>query len=256
MDFCRVGKETKSNTVHRCITPALIEEASSTVQVVEVRLILWRTPEAHVCDLEIAPEMACRVAVSLAIVIRSSLLICQPLESIWLGLLVLVLGQELDCLRPETRDRFWAVVQVDGESISLVIIAHEAEDIIVDIAEEVNVWLHTPVVLHVEQCRVLVEQPTVPATHLVVALQARILHVLFLQQLCALLHHVPVDPARNFPVLLWDNLVFNLGLGVLPGLRLKLFGERHVIYEGPRVVELMVPCSLKVFHGLYQLAKL
>lgn len=60
------------------------------------------------------------------------------------------------------------VVEVDCEAICLVVVLHEAKDVVVDIAEEVDIGLYTPVVLHVCQSGVFVEHSRVPAAHLVV----------------------------------------------------------------------------------------
>lgn len=125
--------------------------------------------------------MTGRVAIRLPVVVWSPVLVCQPFHGVRLRLLVLVLRQELDRLGPQSRNRLRAIVKVNREAVGLVVIAHVAEDIVIHIAEEVHVGLNTPVVLHVEQRRVLVEQAAVPATHLVVALQARVLYVLLFQ---------------------------------------------------------------------------
>lgn len=256
MNALRIGEQTKTNAVHWCVAPALVEETARSVEMLEVCLVLLRTPEVHIRDLEIAPEMTGRITVSLVIVHRPSLLVSQPVKRVRLRERMFVVGQEIEGFRPETCNRLWTVVQSDREAVGFVVIAHVAEDIVVNIAEEMHVRLHTPVVLHVEQSRVLVEHAAIPAAHLVVALHACVLHALIGEQLRALLHHISVDPRWDLPVLFWDDLVGNLGLGVFPCFSLEFLGERDVVDESPRVVEFTVPGSLQVLHGLDQLAKL
>lgn len=55
--------------MHRRIAPSLIEEATSTIQMIEVILIRLTPPEAHICDLEIGPEMACRIPICFHVVL-------------------------------------------------------------------------------------------------------------------------------------------------------------------------------------------
>ena len=140
------------------------------------------------------------------------------------------------------------VVEVDGEAVGLVAVLHEAEDVVVNVAEEVNLWLDAPVVLHVFESWVFVEHARVPAAHLVVAQHVRVLNIVLLEDVCALDKQVMVDPAGDFPVLCRDELVADFGLGHGTCSVLELFGERYVVEEGPRVVELVVPCTLQVAH--------
>jgi len=53
-----------------------------------------------------------------------------------------------------------------------------------------------------------------------------------------------------------DNFVATLGVGFGLSLAHELFGERHVIEEGPRVVELSVPGTFKIAHRLKHTLKL
>jgi hypothetical protein len=58
-------------------------------------------------------------------------------------------------------------------------VRHKTEDVVIHVTEEVNFWLYSPVVLHVCQSRVFVEEPTVPSAHLMVGLQGSVLYVVF-----------------------------------------------------------------------------
>lgn len=192
--------------------------------------------------------MAGAVAIGLFVVFWSTILVGEPFHGIIRMLMVTVVSQELDSLGPEGCDGLGRVVEVDGKAVCLVAVLHEAENIVVDIAEEVDLWLDTPVVLHVLESRVLVEQARVPAAHLVVAQHVRVLDIVLLEDVCALDKQVMVDPAGDFPVLCRDELVADFGLGHGTGSVLELFGEGYVVEEGPRVVELVVPCTLQVAH--------
>lgn len=55
-------KEAQRNTVYGSVTPAFVEEIARLIKIVKVVPICLRAPEIQVADLEIAPEMACAVA--------------------------------------------------------------------------------------------------------------------------------------------------------------------------------------------------
>ena len=84
----------------------------------------------------------------------------------------------------------------------------------------------------------------------------RVLDVLLRQHLGTLFHDISVDPIRYVPVFLRDDLVLDLGLCVFASLSLELLSEGYVVDKSPRVVELVVPSPLEVFHGLDQLDEL
>ena len=97
-----------------------------------------------------------------------------------------VAGQKLHCLGPKRWDRWWRIVKIDRKAIGLVVVLHEAEHIVVDVAEEVDLGFNPPVVLHVCQSWMFVEQTRVPPTHLMVAQHVGVLYVVFLEYVCAL----------------------------------------------------------------------
>lgn len=166
--FALVFEEPKGDGMNRRIPPSFIEESTSTIQMVEVVLIGLTPPEIHVSDFEITPEMAGGISVCLFVMNRSPLCVCYPVHGI-VGVKGLgVLGEELGRFGPQGRDGLRSVIERDGEAVSLVVIVHVTEDIVVDVAEEVHIWFDPPVVLRVLQGRVLVEKSAIPPAHLVV----------------------------------------------------------------------------------------
>lgn len=79
-----------------------------------------------------------------------------------------MIGQELGRLGPQGRQGMRVVVQGDGEAVRLVVVLHIAENVVVDIAEEVYLGFDAPVVADILKSGMLVEHATVPATHLMV----------------------------------------------------------------------------------------
>ena len=92
------------------------------------------------------------------------------------------------------------VVQVDGEAVCFVAVGHVAEHVVVDVAEEVDLGLHAPVIPRVSEGRVMVEKAGVPAAHLVVGDQVPILDVLFFEYLRRFDEQVVIYPRGDGPV--------------------------------------------------------
>ena len=172
----------------------------------EVRLILLATEEVQIADLEVGPEMASGVSVAALGVFGTSHVICNPLPHVVVAQVRGVGGEETLSLWPKRRDTLRGVVEVDGEAVGLVAILHVPENIVVNVAEELNVGLNAPVVTVFLKSRVLVEHAAVPATHLVVGDLRAVLDVLLLQNLGGFLEELHVDPARDFPVFLGHKL--------------------------------------------------
>lgn len=168
MDLALIFKQTESNTMNGGIAPSFIKETTRTVKVIKVVFVGLASPKLHVSNLKIAPEMARRIPLSLSIRLWSTNIISDPANSTVLMNVSWVLGQELDRFRPQRRKGLWVVVKVDRKPVCLVVVVHVAEDVVVDIAEEVHIWLHTPVVADILEGWMLVEETAIPSTHLVV----------------------------------------------------------------------------------------
>ena len=168
MDLALILKQTKCDTMNGCVTPALIEEAASTVEMVEVVAVFLAAPETQVADLKVGPEVAGRVPICLLVVLWPPATVFQPLARVVRVYVVGVVVEKLLRLRPECRNTLSAIVDVDVEAVGLVVVLHPRKDIVVDIAEEVDIRLDSPVILHVFKCRVLAEHAAVPSAHLMV----------------------------------------------------------------------------------------
>jgi hypothetical protein len=187
--------------MHGSIAPALVEEATRFVEMVEELAVLRAPPEAQVANLKVGPEVAGRVAMRNTRVLRSFLAILQPSPRAILMDVALVVLQELERLRPQCANRFGAVMDIDVPPIRFVVVLHPSEDIVVDITEEVYVGLDAPVVLHVCEGGVLAEEAAVPAAHLVVRGFVHVLHLLRGKEVYGFVVEVHVDPRGYVPVL-------------------------------------------------------
>ena len=131
--------------MHGRIAPPLVEKAARSIQVVEIILVPLAPPELHIRDLEIAPEMTGRVPISDLVMLGPSVFIRQPIHGVFLVKMVRVRRHELLRFRPEGAHALGCIEQVDGEAVGFVVLFHVAEDVVVDVAEEVDFWFDAPV---------------------------------------------------------------------------------------------------------------
>lgn len=262
MNITSVLEQAQCDGMDGCVAPSLVEEPSRSVQMIEVIFIRLTSPKLHVGDLEVGPEMTRRVAVRLPIVLGPPVAVLQPVHRV-VGVYVFrVRGEELHGLGPQGRDALGRIVQVDGEAEGLVVVFHVAEDVVVDVAEEVHFRLHAPVVPGVGEGGVFVEHAAVPATHLVVGHEVAVLHVLLFKHLGRFLEEVVVYPRGDRPVVFGDCfcescqdllepqcklpirtiVTFRFGFGL--SLRLEFVRKGFVVEESPWIVELAIPCPL------------
>lgn len=87
---------------------------------------------------------------------------------------------------------------------------HVSEDIVVNVAEEMNLGLDSPVVPCVLERRVLIEEATVPSTHLVVGDHLGVLHTLLLQELGRFIVVLSIDPGGGVPMFVRDKFCWTL----------------------------------------------
>lgn len=194
--------------MHRSVAPSLVEEPARAIQMVEVRLVLVASEELHIADLEIRPEVARRVAVCVAGMVRAEFGVRQPVHHVVLVEVGRVRGEEFLRGRPEVGDTLRGVEEVNREAVGDVVILHVSENVVVDIAEVLDLGLDAPVVAVILQGGVFVEHAAVPAAHLAVGHLVAVLDVLFGEHGGRLAEEVHVDPFWDVPVFLghefWD----------------------------------------------------
>lgn len=140
-------KQAQRNAMHGRITPPLVEESTGPVQVLKVIHIRLAPPEPEIPNLKVRPKMTRRVPVRLLFIFRPPRPIRQPFHGIVLMHIARMIRNELPRFGPQRRHTFRRVVDVDVEAVRLVVVLHPAEDVVVDVAEEVDVWLDAPVIL-------------------------------------------------------------------------------------------------------------
>ena len=124
-------KHRDAERMDRCIAEALVVEPTAFVEPVKVSLVGFSPEEVQRADFEVGEELA---VVVVAAVVR----IEKPVE---VGLGVDEIGVGVDegaCAGPERGKGASVVENVHVEAVFEVVGGHEAEDVVEDVAEEVN----------------------------------------------------------------------------------------------------------------------
>lgn len=114
-----------------------------------------------------------------------------------------MLRNELCGLGPQGRNRCRRIIKIDRKAVRLVMVRHVSEDVVIYVAEEMNLGLDSPVELHIRKRRMFIEKTAVPSAHLMVRFHAAILNIVLLKNLCRFLEELLIYPRWNVPVLFW-----------------------------------------------------
>ena len=71
MNVVSVFEQSNANTMDWCVAPSFVEETSALIQVFEIVVVNLASPEFQVSYFEVAPKMACAVAPSHCVILRS-----------------------------------------------------------------------------------------------------------------------------------------------------------------------------------------
>ena len=117
--------------VYWCISKSLVVEASSPIQPIKVSFIRLTAKEVKVSNFEVREELAI-VIVSAVVGVEQPVQIGIRVYQLWMNI------DERAGARPERRKGASVVENVHIETVLHVVVAHEAEDVVVNVAEEVD----------------------------------------------------------------------------------------------------------------------
>lgn len=252
MNLLLILEQAQRNTMHRRITPPFIEEPACPIQMLEVLRIRLRPPKRQTANFKVRPEMARAEPVRSNVVSWTVRRVRDPVHCV-IGVevvsSVVVCGEEALCFWPERGNRQRSVVQVDSKAVGFIAVLHVPEDVVVNVAEEVDIGLDAPVVIHVCERGVVREEARIPATHLVVGYLVCVLDAVFGEDGSGFFVQRVVDPGWCAPVRGRDLGEGDVRVcGAADG-GLEAFGERFVVEEGPGVVKFMVEGCFEVVDG-------
>ena len=220
------------------ITPALVEETASMVQGGEVIDVRVGAEPVQVANLEVGPEMA--------VVVCLSVVLADPLHRVALDNVLRVGGCEVLDGVPESGDRLDVFVQAEREAILLLVISHVFESVVVDVAEQLDAGLDAPVPFVVHHQWVAEEKARLVPAHVPVADGVAVDDLLLLHLLTDLGGLILVNPFGERPMLLGDLAILGLAGNQRAGDLFEFVVEIVVVEEDPIVVELAVEAVLDV----------
>lgn len=233
--------KSSGDGVDRRVTPALVEETTGMVQGGEVVDVGIGAEPIQVADLEVGPEMA--------VVVRLSIVLADPLQRVSVdNVLGVYRGEVLDSI-PQRGDGLDVFVQAEGEAVLLLVVGHELERVVVDVAVQLDAGLDAPVPLVVQHQGVAEEEAGLVTAHVPVADGVAVDDLLLLHFLADLGSAILVDEVGERPVLLGDLAVLGLARHKSGGDLLELVVEIIVVEEDPVVVELAVETVFDVADG-------
>lgn len=242
VEFFLLQHQACSNRVHRRIAPAFIEEATSVVERCEEVDVGVRSKPIEVSDFEVGPEMA--------VVVGRAIVVTQKGHRVALdNVLGVVLGEIL-CRIPEGRDGLDVFVQAEGKAVLLLVIGHELESIVVDIAVQLDAGLDAPVPFVVEHQWVAEEEARLVAAHVPVADGITVDDFLLLHFITNSGSLLLVNPLGEGPMLFGNLAIFCSSRHERGCNLFELVVEIIVVQENPVVVELAVEAVFNVANRL------
>lgn len=182
----------------------------------------------------------------MAKVVRLSAIIAKEAQHIILGDMLRMILHEGFRAVPEGGDGVAILVQTKDKAVFLLLLCHQAERVVVDVAEQLDGGLHTPVVLIVEHELLAKEETRLEATHVTITLGVAVDDLASLHVLSDLLCLILVDPLGVGPVLLRNQAVVGGAGNERGGDLLEGLVEWLVVQEDPVVVEAAVEAILNL----------
>lgn len=238
VDLVLVLKERDGDRMHRRISPSFVEEPALLVEEVEVGLVGLASPEVHVGNLKIGPEMA--QVVGVAVVVGNK---------VHKVVLVQVLGVQFDELLgglPQGLDGSVELVNGNGEPVKLVFRGQCLERVVFHIAPEIYMGLHPPVVLVVKHERVLEKEAGIESAHVSIRLAVGVDDAICGHSVSFLFGEILVDEVRIRPMFFRDETELRLATDGPAYTVFELLSKRLVVQENPVVVEIPVETVLQV----------
>lgn len=188
-----------------------------------------------------------------ALVVSVTAVVTEESHRVVLGNVLGVVGHKLLGAVPESRNGINVLVERENEAVLLVVLVHDTEGVVVDIAEELDRGLNTPVVLVVHHDLLSEEETRLESAHVAVADGVTVDDLAGGHILTNLLGLLLVNPLRERPVLLRNQTVVSLTRAERASDLLELIIEGLVVEEHPVVVVSSVESILDLTDGLSNL---
>lgn len=254
-------EKTSSDRVDGSITPSLIKETTILIKRLEEIEVRLAAEPRQATNLKVGPlamisfESAKYMSETyeMALVVVLAAIITEEAHGVTLGDMLGVVLHELLGAGPEGRNGIDVLVEGENETVLLVVLVHDAERIVVNIAEELDGGLNTPVVFVVHHELLSEEETGLESAHVTVADRVTVDDLALMHILANLLSLLLVNPLGERPVLLRNQTIVSLTRAERSGDLLELLIERLVVEENPVVVVSTVEAILNLADGLSNL---
>jgi hypothetical protein len=154
-------EKTSSDRMDRSITPSLVEETTVLVKRLEEIEVRLASEPGQATNLKVGPEMALVVVLTTVITEETHRVVGRDM----LGVVL----HELLGASPEGRNGVDVLVKRENKTVLLVVLVHDTEGVVVDVAEELDGGLNTPVVFVVHHELLSEEETGLESAHVTVA---------------------------------------------------------------------------------------
>lgn len=117
--------------VDRGVSKALVIEATASVEPIEILLVGLAAEEVEVADLEVGEELAV-VVITVVARVEQPVKVGFRMDELWVSV------DEGACAGPQGRKGTGVIEDVHVEAVFHVVVPHETKNVVVDVAEEVN----------------------------------------------------------------------------------------------------------------------
>lgn len=180
----------------------------------------------------------------MALIVGLSAVVGDKGHGVVLGDVLGELGNVLGDTVPQSWDRLNVLVQTQHKAVLLLVLSHEAEWVVVNIAEKLNARLNTPVPFVLEHERVAEEESGFVAAHVPVADRVTVDDLSPRHVFSCLFRLLLVNPLRERPVLFGNQSVFSLSRSKSARDLLERVVKSFVVQKDPVVMELVVEAVL------------
>jgi hypothetical protein len=251
-------EKTSSNRVDRSITPSLVEETAVLVKRLEEIEVRLASEPGQATNFKVGPlnSISCETAgnqsltYEMALVVVLTTVITEETHGVIGRDMLGVVLHELLGASPEGRNGVDVLVKRENKTVLLVVLVHDTERIVVDIAEELDRGLNTPVVLVVHHEFLSEEETRLESAHVTVADGVTVDNLSLVHILTDLAGLLLVNPLRERPMLLGNQTIVSLTRAERGGDLLELLIERLIVEEDPVVVVSAVETILDLSNGL------
>lgn len=130
-DFALGDEHGDAQRVDRGISEALVVEAAAAVEPVEIFLVGLASEEVEIANFEVGEELAV-VVIAVVARVEQPVQVCFGVDELW------VCVDERACSRPQRGEGTGVVKNVHVEAVFHVVVPHETKNVVVDVAEEVD----------------------------------------------------------------------------------------------------------------------